>query len=256
MASASSECAQTVKGEDLSPPSSGNGHHSKQSVFIVVFEGDALDTALLSVIEPSASKVGSVYIFTHTHDAFQGMIKIGHTSRPIDQRLNEWVECGHGMPRLLDSRGDVRHPARVERLTHFQLVKHWYAMRWCAYHHQAHTEWFNIDISTASQITQRWSSWIQRANPYDRRGCLKGFWRGVVEFLAACKICITAELMLQIQEVEEGLIDVRDFLDDDMLRKEQAKQGLIGGLDGAEAMTTGDRGHLTFAHEIKSENPQ
>lgn len=82
------------------------------------------------------------------------------------------------------------------------------------------------------------------------------FWQGIVEFLAAYEICITAELILQIQEVEEGSFDVRDFFDDDMLRKDHAKQGHVDGLYGAEAIIARDCGHLTFAHEIKSENKQ
>jgi T5orf172 domain len=275
MPSASSKSAQIVKVEDLSLRSSDTGGYPRQSVYTdqaqnhgqlhnpsklvafskhVVFEGDTMDAVLLSVIEPSASKIGSVYIFTHTHDAFRGMIKIGYTSRSIDQRLNEWVECGHGVPRLLDSRNNVRHPERVELLTHFQLAKHWYTMRWCNYHRQAHIEWFKTDASTASQVIQSWSSWIQRSNPYDRRGVLKVFWQGIVEFLAAYEICITAELMLQIQEVEEGSIDVSDFFDDDMLRKEHAKQGHVDSLYGAEAIIARNCGHLTLAPKIKSEN--
>ncbi|KIV98329.1 uncharacterized protein PV09_09828 [Verruconis gallopava] len=277
MTSASSRSTQIIKIEHLSLPNSSSSRQQRKSVVIdealdyrqgrnsskpatfskhVVFEGETLDTALLSVIEPSASKVGSVYIFTYTHDAFQGMIKIGYTSRPVMRRLSDWIDCGYGEPELLSYRDDVRHPERVELLTHFQLAKHWYAMRWCERHCQAHIEWFMIDVSTASQVVQYWSSWIQRSNPYDRRGVLKVFWQGIIEFLAAYEVCITAELMLQIQEVEEGSFDIKDFLDDDMLRKEHAKQGHDDGLYGAEAIIARDCGHSNFAHKIKSENKQ
>jgi len=275
MTSASSRSAQIIKVEDLSLPNSKSGHQQREPVFIgqaldhrqwpssskpaafskhVVIEGDTLDTALLSVIKPSASKVGSVYIFTYTHDAFQGMIKIGYTSRPIERRLSDWIDCGHGEPQLLSYRDHVRHPERLEFLTHFQLAEHWYTMRWCEHHRQAHIEWFKIDVSTASQVVESWSSWIQRSNPYDRRGVLKVFWQGIIEFLAAYEICITAELMLQIQEVEGGSFDIRDFHNDDMLRKEHAKQGHADDLYGAEAVIARDCGHLSSPHEIKSEN--
>jgi hypothetical protein len=123
------------------------------------------------------------------------MTNISYTSRAVERRLSDWIDCGHGEPELLSYRDDVRHPERVEILTHFQLAKHWYAMRWCEHHHQAHIEWFVIDVSTASQVVQYWSSWIQRSNPYDRRGVLKGFWQGIIEFLAAYEVSITAEMM-------------------------------------------------------------
>lgn len=272
MPSASSKSAQIVKVENFSLPTSDVGGCPRQPVYTdqaqnhgqprnlskpvafskhVVMEGETMDAALLSVIEPSASKFGSVYIFTYKHDAFRGMIKIGYTSRSIDQRLNEWDDCGHGAPRLLDSSNNVRHPERAELLTHFQLMKHWYAMRWCNYHGQAHIEWFKADASTASLIIQSWSLWMQRSNPYDRRGVLKVFWQGIVKFLATYEICITAELMLQIQEVEEGSIDVTDFFDDDMLRKEHAKKGHVDSLSGAEAIMERNCGHPP---KIKSEN--
>lgn len=268
--SASSRRAQITKAANLPLPSSSSNHQQRKSVFVdqaldnrrwprsskpvafskhVVLDGETLDTALLSAIEPSAKKSGSVYTFTYTHDAFQGMVKIGYTSKPIEQRLSGWVDCGHGEPLLLNHCNNVRHPERVELLTHFQLAKLWYAMRWCNYHQQAHIEWFKIGVSTACQVIQSWSSWMQRANPYNRRGQLLKFWQDIVEFLAAYEIYVTAELMLQIQEVEEGLFDVKDFLDDDMLRKEHAKQG-------HEAIFAGDCSDLLSAHEIKSENRQ
>ena len=159
-----------------------------------------------------------MYSFTYADRAFRGMLKIGYTSRPIHHRLDEWAECGHGLP-LLQLRHYVRHPERIERLTHFELMKYWYATRWCNFHHQAHIEWFKIGVSTADRIVQSWSSWIGRANPYDRRGRLKTFWREIIQFLDTYEIYITAELMMQIQEVEEGSIDVAKFIDDDELRK-------------------------------------
>ena len=105
-----------------------------------VLEGETLASTLLSLIDPSERSEGSVYSFTYPDQAFRGMRKIGYTSRPINYRLEEWAECGHGLPSFIRIRRNVRHPKRVELLTHFELMKYWYAMRWCNFHRQAHIE--------------------------------------------------------------------------------------------------------------------
>jgi hypothetical protein len=42
---------------------------------------------------------------------------------------------------------------------------------------EAHIEWFQIDIETASLIFHFWSRWMERADPYDKRGTLTAFWK-------------------------------------------------------------------------------
>ncbi|KAL2393510.1 hypothetical protein ABEF93_002463 [Exophiala dermatitidis] len=193
-----------------------------------VLEGQTLSSTLLSNIDPSACK-GSVYIFTYTDEAFEGMLKIGFTSRLVVDRLDEWAECGYGKPSPLETFSGVSHPKRVECLTHFELIKYWYAWRWCNEHKQAHIEWFKVDLSTATRVAQNWASWMERADPYDKRGNLLASWRGNIEFLKEFDIDITAELMMEIQQVEEGLIDVTSFIDDDELRglhKPMVKQNI------------------------------
>jgi hypothetical protein len=159
----------------------------------------------------------------------------------ICYRLSDWADCGHGIPSLLYLREHVRHPERVESLTHFELVKHWHAMRWCGFHRQAHIEWFKIGVGTVDRIVQCWSLWMERANPYDRRGRLKAFWRETIAFLTSYEICITAELMMQIQEVEEGLIDVAKFTDNSEPRKHdehKPNQGHHDELPGTSSSLT------------------
>lgn len=92
-------------------------------------------------------------------------------------------------------------------------------MRWCGYHRQAHIEWFKTGVDNVDRIVQCWLLWMERANPYDRRGRLKAFWRETIQFLASYEICITAALMMQIQEVEEALIYVTKLIDNSELRK-------------------------------------
>lgn len=224
-----SESAGAVKVECEHSPrcgtADGNEETEKQLELVtfsphIPFEKDTLQSTLLLQLDPTASKIGSVYAFTYLDSAFDGMIKIGYTSRPVDHRLMEWADCGHGRPHLLKSFSNVRYPERVEFLTHFQLVEDWHAMRWCKYHKQSHIEWFKTTVNVVSRVVQAWVSWIERANPYDRRGILKPFWRSIVDFLSEYQINITAELMLQIQEIEDGTISVASFMDDELLRQE------------------------------------
>jgi hypothetical protein len=135
-----------------------------------VLKGETLCSKLLSRLDPQAGTSGSLYIYTHKKDAFSGMVKIGYTCGTIDFRLRKWAECGHGYPDLLESYHRVRHLGRVELLTHFELLEHWYEQRGCNLHHQAHIEWFKIDVRAASSSARLWSQWMERANPYDRRG--------------------------------------------------------------------------------------
>ena len=186
-----------------------------------VWEGETLLSKLSSPISPRAGRNGSLYIFNHTKDALYGMIKIGYTCSTIDDRRKDWAECGHGYPVLLDSFDGVLHPERVELLTHFELLEYRYNERWCELHRRPHIEWFKTDIGTASSIVRLWSLWMKRANPYDRRGHLKAFWKDTIDFLTKHGIPIAAELMMQIQEIEEGSTELLDFIDDDALRKRQ-----------------------------------
>jgi hypothetical protein len=187
-----------------------------------VFKGDTLLSGLLSDIDLRACKQGSIYFYTHADDAFRGMIKIGYTSRSVASRLLDWAECGHGDPVLLDS-WYARHPNRVELLIHFELEQSWHALRWCKVHQQSHIEWFKVDCTRARTIAQRWCEWMERANPYDRRGRLTSSWVGHITFLVENGCLITAEAMAQIQRIEEGSAEVLEFVDDEVLRRSNRK---------------------------------
>lgn len=184
-----------------------------------VWESDSLSVQIVSPLDPRASRLGSLYIYTHIPEVFRGMLKIGYTAGSIASRLTFWAECGHGQPVRLVAHEGVRHPHRVEVLTHFELRQYWYALRWCPHHQQSHLEWFQIDLATANSIIRLWSRWMDRANPYDRRGDLKPFWKDALQFLHMHDNPITAAAMMQIQEIQEGSALLFDFIDDDALRK-------------------------------------
>jgi hypothetical protein len=184
------------------------------------WKGETLLSKLMEPIDSNSTKIGSVYLYTHTEKTFFGFIKVGFTGRPrIRDRLDEWAKCGHGNPVLLKSYNDIRHPERIEQLVHLELARCRYDIRWCKFHKQSHIEWFQIAFEVASLTVHLWSQWMKRANPYDRRGTLKSFWKETILFLTNYDIPITAGLMIQIQEIEEGSSDLPDFIKDDKFWK-------------------------------------
>lgn len=207
------------------PPLSHTGFvisATKEDIFArhEAWEGDTLLSKLMEPIDSNSTKNGSVYLYTHTEKAFSGFIKVGFTGRPrIRDRLDEWAKCGHGNPVLLKSYNAIRHPGRIEQLVHFELARCRYDIRWCKFHEQSHIEWFQIAFEVASLTVRLWSQWMERANPYDRRGTLKSFWKETILFLTEYDIPITAGFMIQIQDIEEGSSDLPDFIKDDKFWK-------------------------------------
>lgn len=178
-----------------------------------VLEHQTLASTLYGPLDLEDDKDGLIYIYTHKQDPFLGMLKIGYTCSRILHRLNHWTECGHGYPTLLWSHTQVRHPRRVELLTHFELLDFWHEQQYCSFHKSSHVEWFKTDLKTATTIISDWSSWME-SNPYDRRGNLKSSWEDTIKFLELYEIPPTAKTMLQIHQLELGILKVSDFMDD------------------------------------------
>ena len=181
---------------------------------------EILQLALNSDIGKGEKETGSVYCFTHKGEVFGGMVKIGYTGSAVQSRLDDWSGCGNGLPSLVVCVDKVSYPERVEMLIHLELLSSRYSQRWCDHHGKAHIEWFKVESGEACRIIGLWCRWMERAIPYDRRGKLKGDWKGHVEFLAEHG-CLTGEAMMQVQEIEECPGLARDFVDDDILRKGQ-----------------------------------
>lgn len=178
-----------------------------------VFEYQTLASSLCTPLNSQEGKDGSVYVYTHKQHPFPGMLKIGYTCSSIQTRLVDWAKCGHGDPMLLWSHTGVRHPRRVELLTHFELLEFWHEQQYCSFHNSSHVEWFKTDVEIARTIISDWSSWME-SNPYDRRGNLKPFWEDTMDFLELYDIPLTAKTMLQIHQLELGKLRVSDFMDD------------------------------------------
>lgn len=191
------------------------------------FPDENLLSTLRSDLDLNKYRTGSLYIYTYQKNkAFEGMIKIGYTGRSVRTRLKEWAKCGHGEPKLLNSVGDVRHPERVEALTHLQLLDYWHRQRWCNIHFRSHIEWFKVDPARAHTIANLWSNWMTEAEPYDsKKGFLKPDWSNHIDFLIKHDNPVTAETMILIYEIERGSGKLQEFIDDNVLH--QTKERLV-----------------------------
>jgi hypothetical protein len=171
-----------------------------------IHTAESMCERICSPLDLGTGTKGSIYFYTHKSTAFAGMLKIGYTCKAISTRLLEWEGCGHGKPDLLDSILDVRHPERVELLTHFQLLEVWHEMMWCKAHQRTHIEWFKVKIDNAKIIASNWNDWMHKANPYDRRGKLAPIWEARCAALQKLGLPITAQTMLRFYERDVGLV--------------------------------------------------
>lgn len=112
---------------------------------------------------------GFVYLFqVKGNDRF---VKIGYTSRGLDERHDEWqFECNRDPIRrypftLLPL--PVPHARRIEALCHAQL-DHCRVRIKCEACLEDHIEWFEVGVAEAIEIIQYWSTWML-SSPYQER---------------------------------------------------------------------------------------
>ncbi|KAG4416365.1 hypothetical protein IFR04_010527 [Cadophora malorum] len=138
---------------------------------------------------------GSLYIFHRSSSP--GHVKIGWTSRAVQDRLDEWSKCGY-TPNLLFSVGKVPNAHRAETLTHHELVMEWRREGICKAAHcrKSHEEWFKISHKSAEKVVSEWAEFMTRARPYDFTGKLKSEWKEIVQGMVDSGEAVTARKLL------------------------------------------------------------
>lgn len=142
---------------------------------------DTVSHKMLEALKKRDNETGSLYIFERPSSP--GYVKIGWTADNVSKRLASWAKCGY-KPKLLFRVDNVPHAQRVERLTHYELIKEWRKERPC----QAakckgtrHQEWFEISGKGAFEVVGRWVSVMKEADPYGPDAHLKPEWRQYME---------------------------------------------------------------------------
>jgi hypothetical protein len=145
-------------------------------------------------------RTGSVYIYSRKSSP--GFVKIGWTSRSVDDRLATWSECGYTPMELFRVTG-VPYAQRVETLTHYELIKEWRREQpckgcWIKKHEQVrHQEWFEVSQEKAIQVVSTWAELFKKSNPYERNGSLKTEWRNIVDAMKVDGEVIASERLLE-----------------------------------------------------------
>jgi hypothetical protein len=145
-------------------------------------------------------KTGAVYIYSRTSSP--GLVKIGWTSRSVDDRLAEWSECGYTPIELFRVTG-IPYAQRVETLTHYELIKEWRREQPCEGCWEKkqklirHQEWFEVSKERAIQVLCAWVKLFKEASPYERSGSLKSEWRNVLNVMKADREAITSKTLLK-----------------------------------------------------------
>lgn len=115
------------------------------------------------------------YVYVYEVEGNPGLVKIGYTTRTLEQRHGEWeFDCNRKLRMLYPLNSGqskvVRNARRVEALVHAELA-HRKIVIYCSGCLKQHIEWFEVASTEAIHIVEKWSNWM-RSRPYVR-GVLK-----------------------------------------------------------------------------------
>jgi hypothetical protein len=101
-----------------------------------------------------------------------GFVKIGYTTRSVEERLQEWVFNCNRDPKALypvptNTTAVIPNVRRVEALCHAEL-NHRNIRIYCDRCLTQHLEWFEISSTEAIAVIQKWSNWMA-IRPYQSR---------------------------------------------------------------------------------------
>ncbi|KAE8133563.1 T5orf172 domain-containing protein [Aspergillus pseudotamarii] len=112
---------------------------------------------------------GEGFLYAYEVEGNKGFVKIGYTTRSINERHDEWsFHCNRLTkpiyPPIFNVNTVVPNAARVEKLCHAEL-KHRNTRIYCSGCLKLHIEWFEASPSEAIAVIEKWSKWM-RSHPY------------------------------------------------------------------------------------------
>ncbi|EXK81931.1 hypothetical protein FOQG_13690 [Fusarium oxysporum f. sp. raphani 54005] len=129
---------------------------------------DMVKREMLKELYDMDQRDGQVYMYEV--EGNQGFVKIGYTTRFVEERLQEWdFDCNRASKALypisLSTAAAIPNARRVEALCHAEL-DHRRIMIYCHGCLKQHQEWFKIPSTEAIAVIQKWSDWMA-ARPYE-----------------------------------------------------------------------------------------
>ncbi|TGO37271.1 hypothetical protein BHYA_0101g00200 [Botrytis hyacinthi] len=156
----------------------------------------AIRSLLQKPLKPhSGLTAGYIYAYAPCH------IKIGQSSRAPETRMREWSKCripiskisksvSIASPEAPSGNGEdaFYHYALVESILfeEFYNQRKWFECEVCRNNQRGprrHTEWLEIDASTATHAIRRWRTWVEREKPFTSLGRLTAYWQWRVDEL-------------------------------------------------------------------------
>ncbi|KAJ3493227.1 hypothetical protein NLG97_g4867 [Lecanicillium saksenae] len=160
------------------------------SRFVILGKGDATgeakirideirgiaQTSLFTSSDKSRNEVNDGFIYLYQVPGNEGFVKIGFTTRTVEERHEEWKADCHREPTVLYPTAAtckaVPHARRVERLVHADLIEHQVRI-YCDRCGIQHIEWFEISVKEGIEAIEKWSRWIE-TRPYMKRALRSG----------------------------------------------------------------------------------
>ncbi|RKK25706.1 hypothetical protein BFJ68_g14093 [Fusarium oxysporum] len=128
---------------------------------------DMVKGEILRELHDMDQRDGQVYMYKV--EGNPGFVKIGYTTRFVEERLQEWdFDCNRASKALypisLSTAAAIPNARRVEALCHAEL-DHRRIMIYCHGCLKQHLEWFEIPSTEAIAVIQKWSDWMA-TRPY------------------------------------------------------------------------------------------
>ncbi|KAM5383829.1 hypothetical protein ACJZ2D_001818 [Fusarium nematophilum] len=109
------------------------------------------------------------HVYMYEVEGNPGFVKIGYTTRSVEERLQDWEFDCNRAPKVLypipsSTAAVIPHAHRVEALCHAELA-HRRISIYCYGCLKPHIEWFEIPSAEAIAVIQKWSNWMA-TRPY------------------------------------------------------------------------------------------
>ncbi|KAF2795879.1 hypothetical protein K505DRAFT_323730 [Melanomma pulvis-pyrius CBS 109.77] len=152
------------------PNLAGNQPSAKSKTTQEVHNG--LRAKMCKKFTPNNTK-GVIYIFRN-RDA-PHLLKIG-SSRNCTQRKQQLERDCNIKLDVIDTSDELQNYLRAEHLAHSDLL-HLQREYICLKCGANHTEWYEVSEDLAIKTVKRWVKFMQKEQPYNGRGELKGIWK-------------------------------------------------------------------------------
>ena len=121
------------------------------------------------------SELASGWLYVYWNRASFGFVKIGFTTKGVEQRLKRWIsQCEHEAELHACSDRRIPHVRRLEQIVHAEFKDFRYCQMNCPGCHGSHKEWFQLPSDLIrKKVIEKWIQWML-TEPYEE---IQGVWQ-------------------------------------------------------------------------------